>query len=946
MNPFLRQVAKYLYVNNIPEISDYCIVFPGRRAGIFFTAYLNELISSPIISPEIITINELITSLTGLSQTDSISLIMKLHEVYTEETGHVETIDEFYFWGEILLSDFDDVDKYLVDAEDLFRNINDLKELDYLFDYLTIEQKKAIEEFWGNIEKVPHSFNKEKFLSVWVKLFQIYKQFKIKSKAEQIAYQGMIYRDVTENLSNYSTKLNAKKYVFVGFNALNNCEKDLFKYLAKQNKALFFWDYDSAYLNDSNKLAGRFIRTNILNFSPPKDFTPENFDENKKRKITFISVSGNKTQAQAVNIPNISGQLVSNNRFDNSAFVLADENLLIPVISSIGNKFEDINITMGYQFTNTPVYGFISQVINLQRNVRRSRETVQFYYKQVISILNHQYIISNEIKEFVSLINKKNKIYIDRKELELNDFISLIFSCPDNSFEILDYLLLLIKELSKNFETGSTGNLKLESEYVYQAYLNIQKLRDTLYKLKLEKFPNKVLFRLIDQSLRSISIPFEGEPLKGLQVMGLLETRCLDFKNLVIFSANEGNLPKLSNSNSFIPYNIRKGFGMPTYEDKDAMYAYYFYRMIQRTENTIIVYNSINEGISSSEKSRFIYQLMYDSDFEIEEINLNYNFSGYKKEPVFVNSNLEHLDKLRIYFHDRNLSPSAINTYLDCKLKFYFKYIALIKEKDELKEEIDPVLFGNLFHFAMEQLYKPFVGKTISKSDLKSLISEPKKIEEVVRQTFAVVYFKLNPEDLHNVVFSGQLILIASHLTEYISQLINNDVKIAPFQLISLEQKYSDKYLIKSDNEEISIKVGGIVDRIDKVDGKFRIVDYKTGRNLKLDFKEIDELTDRSKNDRRKEIFQLLIYSDIISRNDNETNIFPAIYKLDNLFDKDFDPYIKHSGDKLIYKNVKQNFEINFMNLLAEIFSSTNIYDQTTDTAKCGYCPYNKICRN
>ncbi len=946
MNPFLKQVANYLYVNHRAELGEYCLVFPGRRAGVFFTAYLNELIDQPMLSPEITTISELISSLTSLQQADPVSLVLKLQDVYSKVTGHQEPLDEFFFWGEILLADFDDVDKYMLNADDLFRNISDLKELENQFDYLTEEQKRAIDEFWGNLDKVPHSFNKEKFIGIWTKLAEIYHRFYEVLKQNNLAYSGMIYREVAEEIQkNTATNLTAKKYVFVGFNALNSCEKTIFRKLENQGKAMFFWDYDDFYLNDNENEAGRFLRTNLTLFPAPKTFIPENQLQAKNRKITLVSVPGKITQAQAINLPQVLDSFGLNSRFDNTAFVLADENLLIPVISSVGKNFSDINITMGYPFVNTPVYGFISQLISLQKNIRKSANSAVFYYKPVVALLNHQFVVSPDVKAFVSEMTKKNKVYIDSAELNFNPFVAGIFSCPENWQQILDYFLEVLKELSLKFNSTENDQVKLESEYLYQAFLAVQRLKDTLLDLNVPDFPVKIMYRLLDQSLRRISIPFEGEPLTGLQIMGLLETRCLDFENLVLFSANEGFLPHIAAGHSFVPYHLRKGFGMPTYEDRDAMYAYYFYRLIQRTEKTAIVYNSITEGIASSEKSRFLYQLIYDSDFEIEELNLSFNFKSTTNEPIGIEATEAHIQKLVSRYSERNLSPSAINTYLECKLKFYFKYVAGIKEKDEIKEEIDAVLFGNLFHYAIELLYKPFENKIVEAAALKLLSGDKRRIEEVVRQAVAVKYFQMYPEDSGKIKLSGQSILIAAHMKDYIVQLLENDIRFAPFKIESLEREYVSNYQVKTGGSSAILRIGGIVDRIDRTADGLRIIDYKTGRNLKLDFKDWSNLLDRDYGQRRKEILQTLIYSDILDRLDGEASIYPAIYKLDDLFQEEFVPNVIYQGEKLIYQRIETEFQNAFDELLAEMFSVENVFDQVKDSQKCSYCSYNAICR-
>jgi ATP-dependent helicase/DNAse subunit B len=380
---------------------------------------------------------------------------------------------------------------------------------------------------------------------------------------------------------------------------------------------------------------------------------------------------------------------------------------------------------------------------------------------------------------------------------------------------------------------------------------------------------------------------------------------------------------------------------MPTYEDRDAMYAYYFYRLIGRAENTVIVYNSVTEGVSSSEKSRFLYQLLYDSDFEVEELNLSFNFKGINNEPIQIAANQSYIQRLLSRYSGQNLSPSAINTYLDCKLKFYFKYIADIKEREELKEEIDAVLFGNLFHYAMELIYEPFVQHTVEASALKLLKGDQRKIDGIVLQAIAVKYYQMNPEEASRLKLSGQSILIASHIRDYIHQLLENDIRLAPFYLESLEKAYFSEYRVGSEK----IRVGGIIDRLDRTSEGIRIIDYKTGRGLKLDFKEWEQLTDRNISDRRKEIFQTLIYSDILCHTAENDTIYPAIYKLDDLFSEDFVPNVIFRGRKLLFQEVKEEFRTIFAEILSEIFSAGNIYDQTTDSKKCSYCAYNKICR-
>ncbi len=946
MNPFLKQVATYLYRKYRDELNQFCLVFPSRRAGVFFNAYLGELIDHPLIGPETTTINQFVSDFSEMEQADPVLLIMKLHEVYNKVTGYNEPIDDFFFWGEILLSDFDDIDKYLLNADDLFTNISDLKELEHKFEYLSEEQKQAIEDFWGSIGKAGHSLNKEKFLELWEKLPKIYHLFTEKLRNEKIGYSGLVYRELITRPEIFHTRRTGiQKFIFIGFCALNNCEKAIFKYLDNAQKALFFWDFDESYVNDAGHEAGYFLRTNLVQFPAPSDFVPESRDTESPQQIKIVSVPGKMAQAQVVNTPEIIQHFSKEHHFDNTALVLADESLLLPVVSATGNKFDKLNITMGFPLTSTPVYGFISLLLNLQRNIRgNAGDAPRFYFKPVIALLNHQFVSSPETTEFIKNIHLHNKVYLTPDELFINTLTGKIFKVPEGWEETLNYLEDIIQFLAKGFHTGEDGPVRLEAEYLYQVFLALGRLRDAIAALPVKEFSAKILFRLIDQNLRRISVPFEGEPLSGLQVMGMLETRCLDFKNLILFSANEGNLPNTGNSHSFIPYHLRKGYGIPTYEERDAMYAYYFYNLIQRAENIVLVYNSVNDGSNSAEMSRYLFQLRYESAVKPEFYSLTFDFKGNEQQAISIEASRQHQELLLKKYSEKNLSPSAINTYLDCKLKFYFKYIAGLKEQDEMKEEVDPVLFGNLFHYAVELIYKPFRDQEITVENIDAILLNKPKIEEIVFLSFAEKYYNLKPEQAKKLKLNGHNLLVAGHIQYYLTQLLKNDKKFTPLRILELEAEHSGVFMIQTENQQHEIRVGGIIDRLDQTRDGVRIIDYKTGRGLELNFSHWDQLVNREQSNRRKEIFQTLLYSEIYQMENPGKTIIPAIYKLDNLFDDHFNPQITRQNSGFTYREVEAEFREILQPLLNEIFSSTNLYSQTEETRKCGYCPFNRIC--
>ncbi len=941
MRPFLQQVANFLFQNYSSELDKISLVFPSRRSGVFFNAYLNELVERPAIGPEILTIDDFISGLSDLQISDQIGLIMKLHKVYQDETGHYEELDEFYFWGEILLNDFNDIDKYLLDAKDLFQNIADIKEIESRFDYLNPDQKKAIETFWGNLGKASDSSNKEKFMEVWNKLPAIYQRFKELLLSEGSVYSGLRYRDVVVNSDHIEDSMDSSHYFFVGFNALNACEKKIFKGVNALGKAGFFWDYDPRFVEDVTHEAGLFIRENLMLFPPPHDFIME---ENKVGdvKVRSVSVSGQIAQAQVLNQASLY-EPERSGHFDDTALVLADESLLMPIVSVAATHHDGINITMGYPFQDTPVYSLINLLVDLQRNARLMGGRLYFYHRAVVSVLNHQLLAGVLSRKLVDEIHDKNKIYVSASDLQCSDLFSKIFQLYKDWKASLGSLKEIIQLLGSQIVSPENNRVNIESEFVYQAYLSIQRLQDILLEYQSEKLSLQLFFRILMQHLQRISVPFEGEPLSGLQVMGVLETRNLDFKKIVIFSVNEGKLPSSSMIQSFIPYHLRKAFGLPAYEEQDAMYAYYFYRLLHRAEEVVLVYDSSTDGLNTGEVSRYLMQLQYDSECKLEEYSLGFDFKAINQAPIAIKGTPQHHQKLIERYSEKRLSPSALNTYLDCKLKFYFQNIAGLREKDELVEDVDPRLFGNLFHLAAEEIYGQFIGKTVQKQEIEALLVNKDFLGKAILKAFRKEYYK--DKELEDVVLSGNNILIAEHLKMYLGQMIKNDLALAPFRLIDLEKNYEQTFELKLNGGFVSVKMGGIVDRIDETDEGVRIIDYKTGRSLKLDFGTIDELFDREKKDRRKEIMQTLVYSEILARQNHSVEIIPSIYKIDNFFDEEFAPKIKFRKSDFYYREIATEFVQSLDDLLLEIFSDSNEYSQTKDVRKCTLCPFNRICQ-
>jgi CRISPR/Cas system-associated exonuclease Cas4 (RecB family) len=953
MERFLSRCAGYIHEKHGDELKDICLVFPNRRSGVFFKSYLGRQLSHPVIGPKVTTVNELIGSYSDWQQGEKLQLISILYDVFKKHTQTTETFDDFYFWGEVLLSDFNDIDRYLANAKDLFTNIADLKEIEAHFDYLSDEQKEALARFWGSMAVAHHKANHEKFLFIWKKLYPVYRDFKVELQKRGIAFGGMIDRWVVENLEKGDFQFPFSKYYIVGLNALNSCEKLFFKYLKQLGKVEFLWDYDRFYLDDPNNEAGWFMRENLKRFPPPANFLPDANGFEKRKDIRLTAVSSNYGQAQE--IPRFMQQIKPEfkHEFDNTAVVLADESLLFPALGAIPEEFGKVNVTMGYPVKNSVVYGFLLLLINLLKNRKLNGEQkTVVYHRFVTDVLNHQLLSNTEpekTKAFLSKIKEENQIVIPLEIIDFSDLHKLIFTLPEKVEDYSSWFLEILGRFYGMIKEADPGN-QLLPELIYSIYLALEKLKTVILNVQDEQareISEAVFFRLFHQYLGQVSVSFEGEPLSGMQVMGILETRCLDFENLIILGLNENKWPRKFTAPSFIPFNIRKGFGLPGIDEQDAMYAYYFYRLIQRAKTVSATYSTLKEGIGTGELSRYGYQLRYDSNQKPQMVNLDFQFSNDPAAPIVVEGSPEKLSVLlERNSAERPLSPTAINTYLQCSLRFYFRYILQLPEPDEMKDEIDSPVFGNIFHETVENLYKPFVGKVVTKLDLEKIQKDKIRVENEIRKAIGRNYFKQRDPDAKTVKLEGKTILIYENTKTFVKRLLDIDMQQAPLELVALEGNYKTMFNINLKNEITPVSVGGKIDRIDIVNGQVRVIDYKTGNVTSFSFKALDELFEHDLEKPKKEILQALIYSLVYKdEKDIEDEIQPAIYSLRKLFGEKFAPEIKYNSKPIVFQELEQEFRDKMHDLVAEIYSSTATYSQTPHEKVCQNCPYNKICQ-
>lgn len=688
MQTFLQLVAHDLYSKIGNDLSRTVLVFPNKRANLFFNGYLAGESDQPIWAPAAMSISDLFQKLSVQKTGDPIRLVCELYKVFKEETQSQETLDDFYFWGELLISDFDDVDKNMVDADKLFSNLQGLKNLMDNYDFLDKEQEEAIRQFFQNFSIERRTELKEKFISLWDKLGSIYHRYQENLTELGIAYEGMLYRNVIEQLD--TERLKYDKYIFVGFNVLNKVEHQFFKLLQDADKAMFYWDYDIFYTQQIKKHeAGKFLKRNLQDF--PNELPDSYFDSFKTPKnIRYISASTENAQARF--LPEWIRTTFSNSECEEkeNAVVLCNEALLLPVLHSIPQEVKNVNITMGFPLAQTPVYSFINAAMELQTNGYRS-DTGRFTYEAVSAILKHPYTqqLSTHADSLEDELTKTNRFYPLPSELKQDDFLSNLFTPRSGIKDLCDYLVGLIKDISilyrKEGEYNDIFN-QLYRESLFQSHLKINRLYSLIESGELN-VRTDTLKRLISKVLTASNIPFHGEPAIGMQVMGVLETRNLDFRNLVMLSLNEGQLPKSGGESSFIPYNLRKAFGMTTIEHKNAVYAYYFYRLIQRAENITLLYNTSSDGLNRGEESRFMLQLLVEGPHEITREYLEAGQSPQSNQEIQIEKTPEVLRRIYRAYDSSNpksviLSPSALNAYLDCRLRFYYRYGAGLKTPD------------------------------------------------------------------------------------------------------------------------------------------------------------------------------------------------------------------------------------------------------------------------
>ena len=936
---FLEYVAEDIISKYGTDLSRIAVVFPNKRAALFLNEHLARLAGQPVWSPAYITISDLFRQHTDLKTADPIKLICDIHKSFTKCTGIDETLDHFYGWGQLLLADFDDIDKNMADADSIFCNLKDIHELDDI-SYLDDEQKEMLARFFANFSDDIDSELKKRFLSLWSHFGDIYHDYNRRLTEQGIGYEGAIYRKVA---SEQTLHLKYDKYLFVGFNLLQKVERVLFSRLMKEGKAKFYWDFDEYYMPSPSPLpsggalkGGALVSSaptnlNLSDFPNELDNTAPDIYANMRRpkRIRFISSPTENAQARFA-----SNWLLENDRYKagrKTAVVMCDESILLPIMHSLPPEADKVNITSGFPLAMTPVASLVMLLFDLYTLGLRKKGTA-FNPHYLKKLMAHPYA----------------------------HHLTISTSQHLTTSTILHHIATLIKQVG--IATKPEGDA-LTQESVFRMFTILNRLA-TLADSGDLLVDNTTLRRLVSQLVSSSSIPFHGEPVVGVQIMGVLETRNIDFDNVLLLSCNEGNMPKGVNDSSFIPYSIRKAHGLTTIDNKVAIYSYYFHRLLQRAGDITIAYNNSTDNGHTGEMSRFMLQLLVESGQKIDHYSLTAKNQPTPLMPKAIEKDETALNKLE---EMSRLSPSAINTYIRCKLAFYYQYIAHIKEPDSDPETIDNRMFGNIFHRAAYLIYKDITDHSpiIEKAHIQAYLSNRKLLASVVDRAFEEEECKTN---------NGLQIINREVIIEYVTKLLKIDQQLCPFSILAMEEEakvYTQlSFTIPSGGalkggalvssaptKQYSLTIGGIIDRLDAVTDKqtgkrrIRVVDYKTGNKPSSAIKSIEEVFD-PKNIASKHsnyFLQAILYSLIVSRSKewNAANdaVSPALLFIKQAATNDYDPTLcidKHPiSDVTLYE---EEFLTKLKETVADMYSPDAAFTPTDDRKKCELCPYRMLC--
>ncbi len=954
MIPFLHEVAADLIARLGDNLKEAAIIFNNKRPEAFLKKHLGELQGNASFSPTFFTISSFFAASTNLVVADPLKQFFILHlefnKLLVAEGKPTLSPDQFFPMANIILSDFAEVDYDLVDAASLFTQLEDIAVIQQQFDHFTEEQQAFLERFWSSFSADKQRSHQQKFLELWIRMPALYRNFHQAMQAQGLITTAQTYRRLANGTADDPKFISPyKKLIFIGFNALNKCEEKLFKQWQNEGCALFYFDTDDYYLQDNLQEAGVFLRRNINRSELINSFPQQQFLGDKRSIVDVIKTQGHAAQAKIL-IEKINFEALSafSDDPEKTAIILADETLLVPVMQTLPPEAGIVNITMGYPLTQSPLFGLTELWLNIQEQInKQQKHTV--YYRDALAFLSHPLsgVKAAEREELQNKLLNHQWVEVPLTELHLISALAPnFFTSRHTGLQTIDALYLMLTAVLEQRQRQNQLN-ELEANLILEACKKLNLLHDNLDAYA----PNlglSLVFALIRKTLSSLAVPLEGEPLRGIQVMGMLESRCLDFEHVIILGMNEGTMPKRSVNPSFIPDSLRRANGMAVLENQDAISAYLFYRLLQRSEKVTLVYDGLGEDTEAAEPSRFIRQLAYES-------KLKFNYLQQEQPVRIESSNVIVIPKqgkvwkeMESFFYNgnpfktSNVSATTLTTYLACTLQFFFRYVAKIKEPEEVAENLEANQIGSALHQALEWFYSDLI-KTDTVITADRIDQKLPEIPEYSRAALSMVLFK-NRAQLKHTNSMQQIVL--QIVAEYMKAILVHDHLHSPFQIVELENKKDYKYHfpIEISGQKKYLQLYGILDRVDEKDGQTRIVDYKTGSD-ELKYSSLEKLFERDGKAQNKAVVQTLFYTFIYEQVRKTSHVEPNLYAVRKMETEG----TRFKSGKIVLQsvdleNAKAAFSGHLQNTLDELFDQQIPFNQTTRLETCQYCPYKDIC--
>jgi len=918
-NSFLHLVVKDILSKSNDGLDDCVVIFPNKRPLQYFIKELKDQQYSGEL-PLFYSIESFMDELSGAKAADPIDLLLILFRIYQKYHPQETDIDAFWGWGNLMLDDFDEIDRYMADPKALFRNLSAVKDLEKYF----LQDESSPFDMLPDLMPEDEQYLKKRFLETWETYEKTYFDFKKELSSKNLAYSGMNYRLVAEKIQQGSLQTEAKKYIFIGFNAISKSEEVIIQKLIDQDKALIYWDSDKYFLDNEREESGHFIRKSMRQLRGYNEQLISNLILTDEKNIHIVAAPMQVGQAKTLGIE-VQHHL-ENYNFGSFAIILADEKLLTPVLYAIPVNKDEINITSGYPFKYNSLATLFSNLTSLINNYQP--ESKSFYHKDVLAILSHPILRSGNDPELISLkkrIQKEQIIYLPLRELEKSEseLIKLFFREIQDVNELDKYFNDILTETEKDTESET----KIESPIKTILY-DLSVLLKT-HEIEISK---KTYLRLFKEKLNKAITPAMNQNLEAIQLMGMLETRCLDFDTVFMLPVNEGIIPDTKRNRSYIPFDIRKNFGLPTHDEQEGLYAYNFYRLLQRSKNIYLIYNS-ETGSGGEEQSRYLRQIEYYFPKANPKISIHRRYYGLplknqQAKAIVIQKDARYFESLKAK-NQTGLSPTFISSYFICQLQFYFKNILKIPEKETIIEEFEAKHFGTLFHGLMEKTFEGLKGQNV---DEKVLIDR----KSVLTTSMNYVLSKEHGRQKENILKKNNIAIETVKILA--EKVMDADVQYSPFSLIDTEVMAEYKMPFHQNGfEEINLK--GIIDRIDEKDGITRIVDYKTGR-VKLNQFNYNEPDEALYND-NKEAFQTLFYGLLYLKNNPGSKLKPSIMPLRDVVNGYIDV---NSKDGLFDEKSAGLFEEKLKSIIRSILDPELQILQTEDMNICQGCSYKNMC--